>query len=365
MWECLAVDYMTISRLKAESGEQPRSAKFDAQLQAHQLKQTRTGKPYLELTFVDATGQMTMKAWNNHPQYNHLEAMVPGTFTRAEGEWTKNQYGMDAKTWTLRPLNEGEKADFLAGDPATKKRQDEDWAFISEVMKALKEPRLKALAAAFVDQFSDRFRRAAAARKNHHARRGGLVEHTAQMMRGARGLCTAYPDLNEDLMLTGILFHDCGKMWENCYKEDSFAQDVDLRGELLGHINIGMEIVNKLWRQLLDGPESRSWIELEVPSEHVRLHLLHLIASHHGQYEFGSPVLPKTPEAHALHHIDNFDAKYEMLRGAYESGSLLAPGIYDRVFPLPSNAVDPLPAADMNEAPAPEIPDGTTSGFLF
>ncbi len=358
---------MTISRLKSESGEQALAAKFDAQLQASQLKQTRTGKPYLELTFVDATGQFTLKAWNNHPQYTHLESLKVGTFIRAEGDWTKNQYGMDAKSWTLRPLNQGEKEDFLAGDPETKKRQDIDWAYMIDAVNGLAEPRLKALATAFIDQFGDRFRRAAAARKNHHARRGGLVEHTAQMMRGATGMCSAYPDLNEDLMLVGILFHDCGKLWENCYAEDSFAQTVDLRGELLGHISIGMEIVNKLWRDLMDGPESRGWIEEDVPSEHVRLHLLHLIASHHGQYEFGSPVLPKTPEAHALHHIDNFDAKYEMLKGAYESGSLMAPGIYDRVFPLPSNAVDPLPISDPPTGCNTEkgLSNNVNSGFLF
>jgi len=358
---------MTISRLKSESGEQGLAAKFDAQLQANQLKQTRTGKPYLELTFVDATGQLMLKVWNNHPQYTHLEALKMGTFTRVEGEWTKNQYGMDAKSWTLRPLNQGEKADFLAGDLETKKRQDADWAYISKMMDGLTEPRLKALAKIFIEQFEERFRRAAAARKNHHARRGGLVEHTAQMMRGATGMCTAYPDLNKDLMLVGILFHDCGKMWENCYTEDSFAQSVELRGELLGHINIGMEIVNKLWRDLMDEPENRDWIEEEVPSEHVRLHLLHLIASHHGQYEFGSPVLPKTPEAHGLHHIDNFDAKYEMLKGAYESGSLMAPGIYDRVFPLPSNAVDPLPVTDQagDSRDIEKSFISSNSGFLF
>ena len=83
---------------------------------------------------------------------------------------------------------------------------------------------------------------------------------------------------------------------------------------------------------------------LEPASEMVRLHVLHLIAAHHGEYQFGSPVLPKTPEAIALHHVDNIDAKLEMLRRVYEGGKELAPGIFDKVLPWPVNVVSPLPS---------------------
>jgi 3'-5' exoribonuclease len=188
----------------------------------------------------------------------------------------------------------------------------------------------------------DRFRRTAAARKNHHARRGGLVEHVAQMMASANALCPVYPELNRDLMLAGVLFHDLGKLWENSYPESGFAQQHSIHGEMLGHIPLGIELVNKLWRDLLELPEAATWPELKPSSEEIRLHLLHLIGSHHGQLEFGSPVLPRTPEAFALHYIDNLDAKLEMVREAYKSSNELAPGIYDRMFPLPANLVKPL-----------------------
>ena len=171
----------------------------------------------------------------------------------------------------------------------------------------------------FLDQFGDRFRRAAAARKNHHARRGGLVEHVAQMMRSATAICGVYANLNRDLLITGVLFHDCGKLWENNYPEAGFAQNVSIHGEMLGHIPLGIELVNKLWRDLLDSDAARDWLALEPASEDVRLHLLHLIASHHGELAFGSPTLPRTPEAFALHYIDNLDAKSEMVRMAYEA----------------------------------------------
>jgi 3'-5' exoribonuclease len=195
----------------------------------------------------------------------------------------------------------------------------------------------------FIQKFGERFRRTAAARKNHHARRGGLVEHVAQMMRNAGAVCSVYPQLNEDLMIAGVLFHDCGKLWENAYADNSFTMPYTLSGEMLGHIPTGMELVNKLWRELLDAPESQAWLHLEPPSEMVRLHLLHLIGSHHGEYAFGAPVLPKTPEAVALHHIDNIDAKLEMFRRGYETGTELGAGIFERVFPLAANLVTPLP----------------------
>ena len=106
-----------------------------------------------------------------------------------------------------------------------------------------------------------------------------------------------------------------------------------------------MEIVNKLWRELLDEDGLREeWQDLEPASERVRLHLLHLIASHHGELAFGSPVVPKTPEAQALHYIDNLDAKMEMFDRGYQVAPELAKQVYERVRPLRGRLVAPLPA---------------------
>jgi 3'-5' exoribonuclease len=112
----------------------------------------------------------------------------------------------------------------------------------------------------------------------------------------------------------------------------------DERGELLGHINIGIELVNTLWKSL----PVDDWKDLAPDNEDVRLHLLHLIAAHHGELEFGSPVQPKTPEAIALHYIDNLDAKLEMLARGYEGGPSVAERIYDKVKPLNVRLVAPL-----------------------
>jgi 3'-5' exoribonuclease len=203
--------------------------------------------------------------------------------------------------------------------------------------------RVKAVADLFIEKFGERFRRTAAAREFHHARRGGLVEHVAQMMRSAAAICSVYHKLNEDLLIVGVLFHDCGKLWETAYAENSFSMPYHLSGEMMGHITLGLELVNKLWRDVIEKPEAAEWMHLEPASDHVRLHLLHLIGSHHGELAFGSPVLPKTPEAIALHYIDNLDAKLDMFRRGYETSNEIAPGIFERVRPLPQNLVEPLP----------------------
>jgi 3'-5' exoribonuclease len=197
------------------------------------------------------------------------------------------------------------------------------------------------LCQAFLQEWGERFRRAAAARKYHHARRGGLVEHTAQMMRVAKAIAPVYPQLNVDLLIAGILFHDSGKLWENQFSETGFVMDYDELGELVGHISIGLEIVNSLWRKL-SGENADLWKTYSPASEDVRLHLLHLIGSHHGQKDLGSPVEPKTPEAMALHYIDNLDSKLEMFAAGYTTAQPLAPRIFDRVRPLPGNLVKSL-----------------------
>ena len=150
--------------------------------------------------------------------------------------------------------------------------------------------------------------------------------------------------LNRDLLVSGVLFHDIGKLWENVYQEQGFTMPYTEISELIGHIPLGMEIVNKLWRELLDEDGLREeWQDLEPASERVRLHLLHLIASHHGELEFGSPVVPKTPEAQALHYIDNLDAKMEMFDRGYQVTHELGKNVYERVRPLPGRLVKPLP----------------------
>ena len=336
------VSPLTIAAVKEQAGEVPIHAAVHAQLQSRAVRTTKGGKPYFEMIFADSTGNFSLKIWSDAPMHGAAEQLADNAVVRLEAEWTQSPYGVNPNNLVWHHLDEDAVADFLAGDAETHEKQDRDFAEIRRLCDSIQDPRLHGLCAHFLSQLGDRFRRTAAAKKNHHARRGGLVEHVAQMMRSAVALCPVYPELNRDLMITGVLFHDCGKLWENSYPEDGFAQIHSIHGEMLGHIPLGIELVNKLWNDLLDAAETDDWKSLKPSTEMTRLHLLHLIGSHHGQYEFGSPVLPRTPEAFALHYIDNLDAKLEMIRDAYAQSTEIAPGIYDRVFPLPTNLVKPL-----------------------
>jgi 3'-5' exoribonuclease len=127
----------------------------------------------------------------------------------------------------------------------------------------------------------------------------------------------------------------------------------DELGELVGHISIGIELVNSLW-QKLSVENVEAWKGLVPASKDVRLHLLHLIGAHHREHEFGSPVVPKTPEAMALHYIDDLDSKLEMFAAGYTNAQPLADRIFERVWPLPGNLVKSL--EKFQQAPNPHPP---------
>ncbi len=339
------MEKVSIRDLHRAIGERPEPYAVHAQLEALLQKTSRAGKPYYEFRFTDAEEGLTLRAWNDTPMFEQAATLKKKGFFEISGDWFFNAdfNSVEAKTWELRPLDEEEVAALLAGSESLGQRQAEDFQYIQEAVSGLEDPRLRGLGERFLETFGERFRRTGAARDYHHARRGGLVEHVAQMMRSASAIASAYPDLNRDLLVCGVLFHDVGKLWENVYSPKGFTMPYLETGELIGHIPMGMELVNKLWRDLLDEPEAADWMTLDPPNEQVRLHLLHLIGAHHGEMQFGSPVVPKTPEAIALHYIDNLDAKLEMFARGYEVAAELGKNVYERVRPLPGRLVTPLP----------------------
>jgi 3'-5' exoribonuclease len=348
------VDLLTISDLKrTATGGGRIEARIHAQVESVVKKETRDQKPYFELSLTDAQSDLTLRAWNDSPNFKVCEGLRAGGFLEISGEFTHNgAYGLDSKRWICRELTTAEAETLLAGPEPLRARQQADFEFIGQTVDAIGDPRLRALGNAFLAEFGDRFRRTAAARNYHHARRGGLVEHVAQMMRCALAVAGVYPGLNRDLLVAGVLFHDAGKLWENAVLETGFVMPYAERGELMGHITIGIEVVNNLWRKLLATDEAKTWPDLQPASEDVRMHLLHTIAAHHGEMQFGSPIVPKTPESQALHYIDNLDAKLEMFARGYQTAAPLAARIFERVWPLPGNLVVPL--AKFEPPPAAE-----------
>lgn len=349
------MDCVSIAHLKAEGSSHPQPFAVHAQVDSLLPKTSRSGSPYLEFSLTDASATLVLRAWNDTPLFHGLAALQAGCFVRVEAEWqTNGPFGMEPKKASVRELDPAERAALLEGTAEIRERQTRDYEAILSFIRSIRDPRLQMLCQRFLDEQGERLRRTAAARNFHHARRGGLVEHVAQMMRAASALSTVYPHWNRDLLLAGVLFHDSGKLWENCYAEHDFSMPHSEPGELLGHIAIGLELINRLWRELLHAPEAASWASLSPPSDQVRLHLLHLVASHHGEHAFGSPVLPRTPEASALHYIDNLDAKMDMFTQGYLTGTRLSPTIVERVRPLPANLVEPLACFDPLELPPSE-----------
>lgn len=341
---------MTLSEIRRAAQRGPVTARVHVQVEAATAKVTREQKPYCELSLADACDRMTLRVWSDNPAYKACSALTNENFIEVAGDFQSSQFGLDAQKWTVRPLTPQEKEDLLRGPTELRTKQDADWKFIIETIAKISDPRLRALCETFVKEFGDRFKRTAAARKYHHARRGGLVEHTAQMMRLGVAIAPLYPQLNADLLVAGIFFHDSGKLWENALPENGFVMGYDELGELVGHIAIGIELVNALWRKL-SSENSEAWKNLSPPSEDVRIHLLHLVASHHGEKQMGSPVEPRTPEAMALHYIDNLDARLEMFSAGYLTAKPLAERILERVRPLPGNLVVSLEKFQISGAP--------------
>ena len=335
------MNLLTLTEIRRATQNGAASARVHVQAESATPKLTREQQPYCELTLADACDRMTLRVWSDHPAYKTCSSLTNQDFIELTAEFFQSQYGLDARKWTVRPLAEQERNELLQGPADLRAKQASDFEFVRQAVAGINDPRLAGLGEAFLNEWGDRFRRTAAARNYHHARRGGLVEHTAQMMRVAKQIAPVYPELNLDLLLAGILFHDSGKLWENALPENGFVMNYDELGELMGHISIGLELVNALWRRL-SVENADAWKHLSPASEDVRTHLLHLIGAHHGEPEFGSPVAPKTPEAMALHYIDNLDARLEMFAAGYTTAKPLAPRIFDRVRPLPGNLVKSL-----------------------
>jgi len=333
----------TISQLKTEVRlNSSVEAIIHAQIERLIKKDAANGKPFYEVLLRDAEESMTLRAWNDTAAFESAAMRQTGDFISVEGLFHHNgSFGLDARGWEMISLSDEEIEMLLEGSQERRALLGKAWTGITEAVASIVDPRLQALCTQFLNQHGNRFRRAAAARGNHHARRGGLLEHTSRMMECALALHGVYPELNRDLLIAGVLFHDTGKLWETCPPERGFGIETELRGELLGHLSIGIELINALWREL----PKEGWEEITPSSEKVRLHLLHLVASHHGQLEFGSPVLPKTPEAALLHFIDNIDARMEMFFAAYkqagssESGEKLS---LEWIRPLGVSPVVPL-----------------------
>lgn len=292
---------------------------------------TAGGKPYIEIAVADASGAEKLRLWQETPAYrvlNDYPQMDKGTAIEVIGRWKVNQWGLNVEEPKIRALDPDEMNALFQGGAAFAEVNDECWEFIHGIFWEMSQSDhplnpLGVVCMRLLESTEEPLRRAAAAHGVHHARRGGLLEHTASMLRVAVALAPCYPEATPEILYAGVLFHDIGKIFETDYQARGFALEPTLRGTLMGHISVGVTMLAKLWEIVHEEKEAV-----------LRDHVAHLILSHHGQNEWGSPVEPKTPEAVLLHHIDMIDAGVEKLRNCYAQGESTAPGQVKAVYPM-------------------------------
>jgi 3'-5' exoribonuclease len=267
-----------------------------------QIKPKKTGEPYLALTLGDRSGQLEAKMWDNVEEV--LNAFEQDDFLKIKGLINKYKNRFQLTVHKLRKLGdqEIEFSDYL---PKTTKNIDELWQTLAAFVASFQNPHLKSLLQAFMSdpEIAAAYRNAPAAKTLHHAYIGGLLDHVVSLFRSCDLVCRNYPQVNRDLLLTGVFLHDIGKIHELTYNR-SFSYTT--RGQLLGHMIIELEMLQAKLSLVPDFPaELKTLIE-------------HLIISHHGEYEFGSPKLPMFPEALLLHYMDDLDSKMEAMRAHFE-----------------------------------------------
>jgi len=274
---------------------------------AKQIKPKKTGEPYLALTLGDRSGQLEAKMWDNVEEV--LDAFEQDDFLKIKGLINKYKQRFQLTIHKLRKLGESEIefADYL---PKTTKNIDELWQTLTNFVATIENPYLRSLIQAFMAdaEIGAAYRNAPAAKTLHHAYIGGLLDHVVSLFRSCDLMCRNYPQINRDLLLTGAFLHDIGKIHELTYNR-SFTYTT--KGQLLGHMIIELEMLQAKLPLLPGFPD-----ELKTMVEHM-------IISHHGEYEFGSPKLPMFPEALMLHYLDDLDSKMEAMRAHFEREAAL------------------------------------------
>ena len=256
------------------------------------MASTKKGDPFLVITLSDRTGEIEAKVWERVEEFTPL--FKEGDVLEVQGHASSYRNQLQITLSTLRTVTEMyDPSVFLE---VTQKDITKMAGSLREVLKAIKHSRIRALVESFLAdrQFMGLFKQAPAAKNFHHSYIGGLLEHTLSVCEMTRMVLSHYPELDADLLLAGAFLHDIGKVKE--LRWDGLIDYTD-EGRLIGHLTLGVTMIDERLASVGDFPEE------------IGLRLKHLILSHHGEYEFGSPKRPKFLEAFALHLIDDLDAK--------------------------------------------------------
>ncbi|MBZ5552348.1 MAG: HD domain-containing protein [Acidobacteriia bacterium] len=276
-------------------------------VRAKELRSKKSGEPYLSLVLSDKTGDLDAKMWDNVEEFDPL--FDKDHFIKAKG---LVQIYRNKPQMTLHKLRrvEDHEVDFMDFFPSTSKDVEQMYAELLDVVAGFTQQPLQAVMQELLldSDVMCRLKRAPAAKSMHHAYLGGLLEHIVSLCRLARLVGQNYQNINLDLLLAGAILHDIGKIYELSY-ERGFGYST--KGQLLGHMVLELEMINGVIARHPDFPAE------------LKTMLAHLIISHHGEYEFGSPKLPMTVEALILHKLDDLDSKIQAMQWMIERDSSL------------------------------------------
>jgi len=315
-------------------------------VQSKEIRQKKGGELYLSLLLADRTGELDSKMWDNvNDVLNEFER---DDFVKIKGIIQVFHNKPQLTIHKVRRIGESE-LDVTDYFPASKRDAQEMWVELRGIVAGMKNPHLHALLDAMLDdeEIARRYRRAPAAKHIHHAFLGGLLEHVLSVLGMAKAAAAHYANIDYDLLIAGCVLHDIGKIYELNY-ERGFSYSNE--GQLIGHISIAMRMVGDKVRGLPDFPPL------------LRTLVEHMILSHHGLLEYGSPKLPQFPEALLLHFLDDMDSKMECMRALIANDRQLD-GCFTTFYPAMERAalkkdrfLNPAPATPAGDVTAKAAP---------
>jgi len=288
--------------IKEITGTKPVSGEY--LITENQMRTAKNGSNYLALKIADQTGEMAAKVWDaDETLFKRLEVGKIIQLSNIQTKLYKDQIQLEwvGKDKDVFKVVSDSNADYSKFLPRSPGNLAEYWDYIANVMGEIEEPSLKQILKDFFEnqEFVTLFCKVPAALKRHHVYLGGLLEHTAGVTRLCQTAATYYPFVNKDLLLTGAILHDIGKT--RTYEIGTGFGGTD-QGKLLGHLVLGVNMVEEAITELFGK-------RAENTGNSILMSLVHLLVSHHGVMEWGSPVEPLTLEACILHHADNMDAQ--------------------------------------------------------
>jgi 3'-5' exoribonuclease len=251
-----------------------------------------TGNPYLDMMLIDKTGSINAKVWNTSQA-----APEAGSVLKIRGSVTEFNGRLQLRVEKFREAQEEDNVDISLLVPSAPEKPEDMFKEILDTVNSFSNITLKKIVLYLISKFKKNLMYFPAAQSLHHAERSGLLHHTTSMLRAAKGIMPVYPFLDRDLLLSGIILHDIGKVLELDSDKLGNVQDYTKDGLLLGHLVRGVTLINEAARAQ----------QIDENDEYVIL-LEHMMLSHHGIPEYGSTRMPMFPEAEMLHLIDDMDA---------------------------------------------------------